>query len=367
MKYLLILIFFVSTNLFSQVIIKFVDVNKNTPIENVFLTKKSGETISITNLKGECFILQRDLEPLTATHLSYKSINFSPKNDTIIYLKNTTQEIEEVSVKGMTNDDLFQEILVKSSKKVKKEGVKIEGTYFEMAYYIDETYKDTVHIIFTADMEAVLPKKKKSKFEYYLSNEKKYMSDLSKIKRQFDTAQYNRALSLTGFLDNQLEFNDLRNVKNYKKHNFQKSSRTPDSIPSITFYKEKKIWDNQFQFYYDPNDSTMLSNTHTTTSDKVYNNENIFIDFKYRSASNSYTNNPFYFINFLSIENEILMKTTKNSTRIIGVKCFLIKGISEIDENYESTKTEVKDLFKYNRDFPATNEKLPILFNQTRF
>lgn len=351
----------------SQIVVRFMDTDKKTPIDNVFVLNKNGETVSISNLKGECFILTRDMGTLKASHISYKPLIFKSEEDTVIYLKSDLQEVDAVTIKGMTNENLFKRILEISSQKVKKEGVKLEGIYFEMAYYIMENNQDTVHTIFTADMEAVLPDKKRSNYELYLSNEKKYLSDLSGIKQKFDTAQYNRALKLTGFIDNELDKTDLRDPGNIKLKKLGKSTRYTDSVAMIEFFREKGDRDNSFRCYYDASDSTALMTSYLSVSDEKYNNEPMWIDFTYYNSTTQHTRSPIYAIQLITIESEIYLVAGGHKTKVVGVKAFLVKNISEIDKDYQPTGKRVKNLFDYSSDFPASNEKLPILLNQTRF
>lgn len=364
---LLFLFSFMASTWNAQIIVRFLDADKKEAIDNVFLVNKNGETVSISNLKGECFILTRDMGTLKASHLSYKPLLFKSEKDTVIYLKGSMQEVDPVTIKGMSNETLFRRILELSGKQVKKQGLKLEGTYFEMAYYIMEENHDTVQVIFTADLEAVLPDEKKSEYAYYISGEKKYLSDLSQVKTKFDTAQYNRSMALVGFIDNELEKMDLRKVKDIKLKNFEKSKRFTDSIPFIEFSRSKQDWENKYRFYYDGTDSLLLRTSYTSSSDKVYNGENMWIDFSYYSSVNHYERSPLYFLRLITLEREINLITTGKRTRIIGVKAYLVKQVTAIDAAYKPAGKKVKNLFRYSSDFPATDEKLPVLIKQTRF
>lgn len=347
----------------AQVKIKFIDVAKNEAIESVFLLNQKGETVAISNAKGECVLAEKSAVKLN--HLSYPSLVFTPHQDTVIYLKNTFQEVDQVTIKGMTNEQLFEEIIKKSKAKVKKEGIKLEGKYFEMSYYIEEKTHDTVRTVFSADIEIVLPKKKKSKYDYYLSNEQKMMSDLSKLQHKYDTVQYYRGMKIIGDIQQTLESYDLRTDFKADMKKFKSSKRFLDQISLLEFYREKREIENVFKVYYNPMDSILLSNVNVFTSTKSA--EKPMIDFAYYCNSKTYSLSPFYFLNFIAIENDILLNINDRTDRIFGVKALLINKMEEIDEQYTTDKKEVKDISEYSFKFKPNATNIPILINHTRF
>jgi hypothetical protein len=346
----------------AQVKIKFIDYEKKEPIESIFLLNQKGETVAISNAKGECVLAEKSTVKLN--HLSYPSLVFTPFQDTIIYLNNTFQEVDQVTIKGMTNEQLFEEIIKKSKAKVKKDGIKLEGKYFEMSYYIEEKTHDTVRTVFSADIEIVLPKKKKSKYNYYLSNVQKMMSDLSKIHHKYDTIQYYRGMKIIGDIQRTFENYDLRTDfrANMKKYNGSK--RFADKTALIEFYRDKRDMANVFKVYYDPIDSIIISNIDVYSSKEE---QKSMVDFLYFSSAKNYATSPFYFLNFIAIENDLSIHVNDKTDRIFGVKALLINKMVEIDEQYITDKKEVKDIGEYSFKFKPNASNIPILFNHTRF